>query len=106
MALLLLPYILVLKGEIETAIDSGSILGRPVAIPDSLLSRADDLYLLGDAGARLLQAMGIVDAVAAQTLGTSPRRSRRRECKFAARFRRGTKFGKQTSTLSSSASSN
>jgi hypothetical protein len=68
MALLLLPDILVLKGEIETTIDSGSILNRPVTIPDSLRSRADDLYLLGDAGARLLQAMGMVTGVAAQTL--------------------------------------
>jgi hypothetical protein len=87
-ALLLLPSILVLKGVIETAIDSGSILGRPVVIPDSLLSRADDLYLLGDAGARLLSAMGIVDAVLRKRLVSSPRRSQRRECKFAARFRR------------------
>jgi hypothetical protein len=38
-----------------------------VAIPETLLSRADDLYLLGDAGARLLQAIGMVDGVAAQT---------------------------------------
>jgi hypothetical protein len=68
MALLLLADILVLKGEIETAIDSGSILDRPVSILDSLLRRADDLHLLGDAGARLLQAMGMVNGVAAQTL--------------------------------------
>ncbi len=67
MALLLLPDILVLKGEIETAIDSGSILDRPVAVPGSLIQRADDLYLLDDAGARLLQAIGMVNGVAAQT---------------------------------------
>lgn len=68
MALLLKPDILVLKGAIERAIESGSILDKPVAIPDSLLSRATDLYLLGDAGARLLRAIGGVSAVAAQTL--------------------------------------
>jgi hypothetical protein len=67
MALLLLPYVLVLKGEVETAIDSGSILGKPVTIPDTLLSRADDLYLLAGAGARLLQAIGMIEGVAAQT---------------------------------------
>ncbi len=68
MALLLQSDILVLKREIERAIDSGNILDKPAATPDSLISRADDLYLLGDAGARLLQAMGAVNAVAAQTL--------------------------------------
>lgn len=68
MALLLHPDILVLKGEIESAIDSGSILQKPVTVPSNLLTRADNLYLLGDAGALLLQAMGMTNAVGAQTL--------------------------------------
>jgi hypothetical protein len=67
MALLLLPEILVLKGEIETLIDSGDIYEPPVTIPPSLLSRADELYLLGEAGGRLLQAIGMINGVAAQT---------------------------------------
>jgi hypothetical protein len=67
MALLLLPDILVLKGEIETMIDSGDIHDPPVTVSSTLEGRADQLYLLGSAGGRLLQSIGMVNGVAAQT---------------------------------------
>ena len=65
MALLLLPDIIVLKGEIETIVDSGNIYQEPVGVPPSLFNRADELYLLGEAGGRLLQAIGAVIKTAA-----------------------------------------
>jgi len=65
--LLLLPDVLVLKGEIETHIDSGSIYDTPIEVPAGLASKTDQLYLLGEAGGRLLQTVGIVNGVAAQT---------------------------------------
>jgi hypothetical protein len=68
MALLLHSDIIVLKGEIEAKIESGNIYQPPVPVPPSLLSRADDLYLLAEAGGLLLQAIGAVNGVAAQTL--------------------------------------
>jgi adenine-specific DNA methylase len=67
MALLLLPEIIVLKGEIETHIEEGSVYDIPVAVPTSLSSKTDELYLLGETGGRLLQAVGMVNGVAAQT---------------------------------------
>jgi hypothetical protein len=67
MALLLLPDILVLKGEIETMIDSGNIFEPSVTVSSTLEGRADQLYLLGEIGGRLLQSIGMVNAVAAQT---------------------------------------
>jgi hypothetical protein len=67
MALLLIPEIIVLKGEIETCIDSGSIYDALLEVPESLVSKTDQLYLLGPSGGRLLQAIGMVNGVAAQT---------------------------------------
>ncbi len=66
-ALLLIPEIIVLKGEIETCIESGTIFDAPVQVPGSLSSKTDQLYLLGQTGRRLLQAIGMVNGVAAQT---------------------------------------
>jgi hypothetical protein len=67
LALLLTPEIIVLKGEIETCIESGTIYGPPVQVPASLIDKTDQLYLLGETGGRLLQAIGMVNGVAAQT---------------------------------------
>jgi hypothetical protein len=67
LALLLTPEIIVLKGEIETCIDSGTIYGAPVQVPASLIDKTNQLYLLGETGGRLLQAIGMVNGVAAQT---------------------------------------
>jgi hypothetical protein len=67
LALLLIPEIAVLKGEIETCIDSGNIFDPPVTVPVTLSSKTDDLYLLGEPGRRLLQTIGLVNGVAAQT---------------------------------------
>jgi hypothetical protein len=66
-ALLLLPEILVLKGEIESCIENGRIYDVPVVAPAMLMSKTDQLYLLGGTGGRLLQAVGMVNGVAAQT---------------------------------------
>jgi hypothetical protein len=68
MALLLFPDIIVLKGEIEMMVESGDISQSPVTVPQTLLSRADELYLFGVAGVLLLHAIGLVNGVAAQTL--------------------------------------
>jgi hypothetical protein len=67
LSLLLLPEILVLKGEIETCIAHGQIYDPPVTVSTSLSEKTDDLYLLGEAGRRLLQTIGLVNGVAAQT---------------------------------------
>ena len=67
LALLLIPEIIALKGEIETCIDSGTIFDAPIQVPASLLGKTDQLYLLGETGRRLLQAIGMVNGVAAQT---------------------------------------
>lgn len=63
----LIPEIVVLKGEIETCIDHRDIYDTPVSVPLTLASKTDDLYLLGEPGRRLLQTIGLVNAVAAQT---------------------------------------
>jgi hypothetical protein len=67
LALLLIPEIIVLRGEIETCIDSGTIYDAPVQVPASLISKTDQLYLLGETGGRLLQTIGMINGVAAQT---------------------------------------
>lgn len=67
LALLLIPDILVLKGEIETCIAHGRIYDPPVTVPATLSSKTDDLYLLGEPSRRLLQTIGLVNGVAAQT---------------------------------------
>jgi hypothetical protein len=67
LALLLIPEIIVLKGEIENCIDKGTIFDAPVQVPASLIGKTDQLYLLGNIGGRLLQAIGLVNGVAAQT---------------------------------------
>jgi hypothetical protein len=67
LALLLFPEIIVLKGEIETYIESGNIYDAPVTPPAILLAKTDQLYLLDETGGRLLQAIGMVNGVAAQT---------------------------------------
>lgn len=69
LALLLIPEIIVLKGEIETCIESGTIFDAPVQVPASLSGKTDQIYLLGQTGRRLLQAIGMVNGVAAQTRG-------------------------------------
>jgi hypothetical protein len=66
LALLLIPEIIVLKGELETYIDSGRIYDPPVTVPLTLSSKTDDLYLLGEPGRRLLQTIGLVNGVGAQ----------------------------------------
>jgi hypothetical protein len=67
LALLLTPEIIVLKGEIEACIDSGTIYDPPVQVAASLIDKTDQLYLLGETGGRLLPAIGMVNGVAAQT---------------------------------------
>lgn len=67
LALLLFADVLVLKGEIETIIEHGSIYDVAVEVSATLMSKTDQLYLLEDAGAILLQAIGMINAVAAQT---------------------------------------
>jgi hypothetical protein len=67
LALLLVPEIVVLKGLVETCIEQGTIYDNPIELPANLAAKTDQLYILGDTGGRLLQAMGIVDGVAAQT---------------------------------------
>jgi hypothetical protein len=67
LALLLIPEIIVLKGEIETCIEHGRIYDPPLTVPLTLASKTDDLYLLGEAGRRLLQTIGLLNGVAAQT---------------------------------------
>jgi hypothetical protein len=67
LALLLIPEIIVLKGEIEICIDSGTIYDAPVQVPAGLTSKTDQLYLFGETGGRLLQTIGMVNGVAAQT---------------------------------------
>jgi hypothetical protein len=67
LALLLLPDILVLKGEIEDCIQNKTIYDIPVVVSDTLMDKTDQLYLMGETGGRLLQAIGMVNGVAAQT---------------------------------------
>jgi hypothetical protein len=67
LALLLTAEIANLKGEIETCIDSSDIYDPPVTVPVTLTSKTGDLYLLGESGRRLLQTIGLVNGVAAQT---------------------------------------
>jgi hypothetical protein len=67
LALLLIPEIIVLKGEIETCIESGTIYDAPVEVPASLIGKTDRLYLLGEIGGRLLRTIGMVNGVATQT---------------------------------------
>src|ERR1700722_3574915 len=50
LALLLAPEIMVLKGEIETCIESGTIYDAPVQVPASLIDKTDQLYLFGETG--------------------------------------------------------
>jgi hypothetical protein len=65
--LLLLPEILTLLGEIEAMIDSGDVNDKPVTVSATLMDRADHMYLMGDRGRRLLQALGMINGVATQT---------------------------------------
>jgi hypothetical protein len=65
--LLLISDILVLKGEIETCVHRGNIYDPPVQPSATLMSKTDQLYLLGEIGGRLLQTIGIVNGVAAQS---------------------------------------
>jgi hypothetical protein len=67
LATLLIPELIVLTQELETCIESGTIYDAPVQMPASLINKTDQLYLLGETGRRLLQAVGMVNAVAAQT---------------------------------------
>lgn len=67
LALLLMPEIIELKGEIEALIETGDIYDPPITVSVTLVSKTDDLYLLGDLGRRLLQTIGLVNGVAAQT---------------------------------------
>jgi hypothetical protein len=67
LALLLFSDVLVLKGEIEDYIQNCTIYDVPVEAPATLVSKTDQLYLLGEWGGRLLQAIGMVNGVAAQT---------------------------------------
>jgi len=64
--LLLLPEIMTLQGELEAAIESGSILDPTITVSSSLMDRADQMYLMGETGRRLLQALGMINGMAAQ----------------------------------------
>jgi hypothetical protein len=66
--LLLLPEVLTLLGEIEASIESGDINDEPIRVSRTLMDRADDMYLMGDRGRRLLQALGMLNGVATQTM--------------------------------------
>lgn len=67
LALLLIPEIVTLKGEVETAIDSGSIYDAPILPPTSLTEKLDELYILGEIGGRLLQTVGMIRGIVVQT---------------------------------------
>jgi hypothetical protein len=67
LALLLIPEIVTLKGEVETAIHRGTIYDPPIEVPTSLIERADELYILGEIGGRLLQTIGMIRGIAVQT---------------------------------------
>jgi hypothetical protein len=67
MALLLIPEIVALKGEIETHVEMGSIYDPPVALPPTWVAKTDELYILGEIGGRLLQTIGAVNGIGAQT---------------------------------------
>jgi hypothetical protein len=67
LALLLVSEVAVLKGEIETQIEFGDLYRPPIVVSPTLAGKTDDLYLMGEPGRRLLQAIGLVNGVAAQT---------------------------------------
>ncbi len=64
---MLIPELLALLGAVQTARANGSIFDPPVLPSNLLLGRADQLYLLGEAGGRILQAIGMLSGMAAQT---------------------------------------
>ena len=68
--LLLLPEVLVLQGELESAAAAkfadGDVLDPAITVSSTLMDRADQMYLMGDTGRRLLQALGMINGVAAQ----------------------------------------
>jgi hypothetical protein len=68
LALLIIPELGALMGEMERAIDPGSIYDPPIQPPTSLVERLDDLYILGRVGGRLLQTVGGLRAMATQPL--------------------------------------
>lgn len=67
LALLLIPEIVTLKGELETAIGLGTPYDPPLEVPTSLIERANELYILGEIGGRLLQTIGMIRGLAVQT---------------------------------------
>jgi len=67
LALLLIPDLVALLGAVQAARAKGSIFDPPVAPSRLLLERADQLYLLGDSGGRILQTIGLLNGMAAQT---------------------------------------
>jgi hypothetical protein len=67
LALLLIPELVALKGELETALQNGPIYKAPIELPTSLNDKADELYILEEVGGRLLQTIGLVRGLAIQT---------------------------------------
>jgi hypothetical protein len=67
LALLLYPEIIALKGEMEKAIESGDIYDTPIVVPATLVVKTGDLYVLEETGRRILQTIGLVNGIAAQT---------------------------------------
>lgn len=68
LAFLLIPEVLALLGEVQTAIGSGTIYDAPIRPPESLSEKLGELYILREVGGRLLQTVGIIRGLAAQTL--------------------------------------
>jgi hypothetical protein len=66
-ALLIIPELVNLLGAMQVARESGSINDPPVLPSKLLIDRADQLYLLGETGGRVLQTIGLLSGMAAQT---------------------------------------
>jgi hypothetical protein len=67
LALLLIPELIALLGELQSTRAHGSIFDPPVLPSRLLVERADQYYLLGEAGGRILQTIGLLSGTSAQT---------------------------------------
>lgn len=68
LALLLIPELVALLGALQAARANGTIFDPPVLPSALLLERSDQLFLLGDPGGNILQTIGLLSGMAAQTL--------------------------------------
>jgi hypothetical protein len=67
LSLLLLGDMLAFSGDLQRFIDSYSPLSQLPEPPSQLVSVVDELHLLGETGARLLQMIGLLNGVRRQT---------------------------------------